>query len=155
MAKPRPDSTLLEVREWLSKGMDEGVCCPACEQTVKMYKRTIHATMARDLIRAYRAHHQAPFRPIDLLGSSSPDFVKLRYWGLLSEVDPEQVRDDGSPRTGRWSITAAGIAFIRQARTVQKYAHIYNGQKRTMSGDHVSIVECLGQNFSYNELMRA
>lgn len=154
MAIPTNESTLLETRQWLRERMEEGVCCPACEQNVKMYRRTIHATMARDLLRAYRAYHQAPFRPIDLLGASSPDFVKLRYWGLLTEVDPGTVRDDGSPRTGRWSITAAGIAFIRKAGTVQRYAHVYNGSKRMMSGGPVDIVHCLGSKFSYNDLIQ-
>jgi len=155
MAKPNSLNSLGEARTWLRDHLEEGERCPCCERTAKVYKRTIHTTMARNLIRAYRAHYQAPFRPIDLLGATSPDFVKLRYWDLLVEVDPETVRDDGSPRTGRWSITNSGIAFIRDAVKVPKYAHIYDGRRLKHSGDPVGIRDCLGQKFSYAALMNA
>jgi hypothetical protein len=153
MAHITNESTLGEVREHLSTNLSDGLRCPACEQNAKAYRRTIHATMAANLITAYREHYQRPFRPIDLLGATSPDFVKLRFWDLLSEVDPEMVRKDGSPRTGRWAITARGITFIRGIVEVKKYALVYNNRLLRLEGPPVTIRAALGSKFSYEELM--
>ncbi len=92
--------TLKDARAQLRGLADHGAFCPLCQQNVKVYKRTIHASMARGLIRFYRhVGSDWGFLPdvLDGIGENA-DFGKLRYWGLV-EHDEGQ-REDGSNRNG-------------------------------------------------------
>lgn len=132
----------------------EGHPCPLCRQLVKIYKRTIYATVARDLIALARhggweargwVHVQ------DKIGKSSPDLVKTRWWGLVERQ--EGTREDGSSRVGLWRMTENGLAFVRGSHKVLKYAKVYDNRVLGYDGPHVSIQDCLGRKFSYNDLM--
>lgn len=133
--------------------LSEGHQCPVCLQYAKAYRRKISATIARLFIESFREFGFNPFRPIDEFGKNSPDFVKLRHWGLLEEIDPEARRPDGSRRTGEWRVTPPGSAFIKDQFTMSKYAVIYNNEFLRFEGEPVSIIDCLGENFDYEELM--
>ena len=75
-------TTLAVAREWLRDRVEEGERCPCCTQFAKVYKRTIHATMAHDLIRIYRACGRDWFHLPDHVGHPG-DFAKLRYWNMI------------------------------------------------------------------------
>lgn len=146
--------TLEDARTEVREGRKEGVTCPCCGQFAKVYRRKIHSTMARNLIDAYfKFGTGQQFRPIDEFGKDSPDFIKLQYWGILLEVDPDAVRDDGSNRTGWWMLSSRAAGFVRGITTVTEYALIYNGEQIDTAGDPVSIRDCLGKRFDYDELM--
>lgn len=149
------DYLVSEAREILldRENLEEGSDCPCCGQYVKSYRRNISGTIASLLIAAYQKYGLKSFRPIDEFGKNSPDFVKLRYWDLLKEVDPEAYRDDGSNRTGKWRLTLGALQFVRGSSTRPKYAVIYNNKFLRFEGEPVTIRDCLGKKFDYEELM--
>lgn len=132
-------------------GSGEIASCPVCERTAKVYKRTIHSTMAASLIKLHNEYGQQWCRPIDVVGKDSPDLVKTRWWGLMEPQGGR--RDDGSDRVGIWRLTGNGVAFVNGLYTVKKYVHVYDNRPLRTSGIEVGIEECLGKKFNYKELM--
>jgi hypothetical protein len=150
----RDSVSLGEARNWLRERVDEGESCPLCSQFAKVYRRKIHSTMARDLIRLYREVGADEWVHVPtVLGSSGGDLAKTVYWGLIEELPG--VREDGSTRVGWWSITQLGKFYVLGRVLVPKYARIYNGRLLDLVGDRVGIQDALGDKFNYSELMMA
>lgn len=146
------DMPLGEARSVLRGLVDDGARCPCCTQLAKVYARKINSGQAAGLIRFYRNVGALRFAHLPTLGLSSlgGEFARLRFWGLVEE---EPVfRSDGG-RAGYWRVTVAGEAFVLGRLEVQKYARIYDGRCLGLTGPPVSIVDALGDRFSYTELM--
>lgn len=145
--------TLGDARSRLRSLVDDGARCPLCRQFAKVYRRPLHASMARALVAIYRAQGLEYGVPGDYL--DRPAFTNaalLRHWALL---EPEAgQRDDGSRRTGRWRVTALGAEFVRGEATVPKYARVYNGRCLGLEGEALTIAGALGEPFDYSALMR-
>lgn len=152
--------TLAEAQADLRKRLlaGEAVPCPCCTQLCKVYKRSIHAAMARSLILMHR--HTATrdadgyvYLPEVLRGvrARGGDEAKLTYWGLIEQA-PGQ-RPDGSKRNGWWRLTNLGRSYVHGHMSLPKYAHVYDGRVLQFSGRPVTIRECLGDKFDYSELM--
>jgi hypothetical protein len=147
------------VRKWISKQVfkkGKQVACPCCEQTVKSYRRKISGSTARALIIISKNiegefHLEDTLKNLNLLAECRSDFPKLRYWGLIAQLQGK--REDGSSRNGHYRITEAGKMFIRNKHSIQKYMHIYNNEPFKASGEHMYITDCLGEKFSYEELI--
>lgn len=153
-AKFRDDMTLAEARAILRTLVDDGHPCPCCTQLAKVYRRKIHSTMARELIRMAQMgglYERRFIHVVTLAKQHSPDLVKCRYWGLIERDDAK--REDGSDRTGWWRLTTAGLEFVSGDATVPKYARLYDGRCLGLTGDQVSIRDALGKRFKYDELM--
>lgn len=147
--------TLNDVRAFLREHMrGEGAVCPACEQVVKVYKRSLNSNMARQLITAYREFGTEWFHAPTRLPSrdGTGDLAKLRHWGLVEE-DLERRPDGG--RAGFWSVTVNGALFARNLMTVQKYVLLYNARLVGLDGPQIRVTDALGTRFDYNELMRS
>ena len=144
------EMTLEEAKAWLRARIDEGARCPCCEQFAKVYERPLYGTQARDLILFYRAHGR-DWGNAKMLGRSSADFCKLRFWGLVEPMEGE--REDGSKRVGIWRVTERGEKFIQRHVRVHRKVRLYDNRLLNRKGDQVGIDECLGKKFSYAELM--
>ena len=141
------------VREhWTDK---DGAECPCCGLLVKVYKRFINSIMARGLISIYHLgegyHHVS-----DIMSAISPsgssDFSKLRYYGFIEQ----KINDKTSKHTsGLWKIKEAGVDFVLNKTSYQKYFYVFNKKCLKFEGEYVSIVDGLGENFHYQELMNA
>lgn len=144
---------LEDAKDWLRMHLDEGARCPCCMQYAKVYRRKIHAAMARDLCRAYRtAGGGRLFHVRTVLGHDGGDFAKLAYWGLIEELDA--TRDDGSNRAGMWRITPLGVDYIRNRIRLPKYARVYDGRCLGLDDSEVAgIIDALGTRFDYSALM--
>jgi hypothetical protein len=132
--------------------------CPSCGQTVKLYRRTIHSTMARQLIAIYRkggtyrrAWVEVPELIKGMRGAGGGDYAKAAYWSLIEQRPG--VREDGSARTGWYRVTIQGEAFVRGLLKAQRFALVFNGQVHGFDGPLVNIRQCLGKKFDYNDLM--
>lgn len=122
-----------------------------CTQNMKVYKRIIHSTMAKDLIDFFRfAAGGWGYLP-DAGIHRGGDLLKCRYWGLLESEEGQ--RDDGSKRTGVWRLTPKGRAWVLGEASVPKHAHVYNGRCFHISGPETTIHDALGNKFDYRELM--
>lgn len=143
--------TLGEARAILRELVDDGHPCPCCSQFAKVYRRKIHAGIARGLIAAYRHAGREWFHgPTVIQAGDSGEVSRLRYWGLVEEATER--RDDGG-RAGWWRVTDRGEAWVRGRATVPKYARIYDGRCLGLTGDPVTIRDALGSRFDYDELM--
>src|SRR5262245_9685330 len=145
------DWTLGQARDWLREHVDDGAPCPLCGQYAKVYRRKLTAHTAVLLIAMYRkAGSNWVHWPS--LGLGHADEAKARYWGLI-EAKPDEIREDGSSRTGWWRLTALGVAFVCNRITIAKYARIYDGRCLGLRGEHVTIGDVLGTKFNYDHLM--
>jgi hypothetical protein len=148
---PDRGPSLAEAKQWLRERVRNGGAeCPCCAQFAKVYTRKIHATMAADLIRCYRAAGMEEFSMPRI--TPRGDTAKLRYWGLLLPIEGD--RDDGSWRNGRWRITVLGQRFIMGKARIRRECEIYDSKCLGLVGDFVSITDCLGDHFDYRELMQ-
>jgi hypothetical protein len=146
------DMTLGSAREALYDLVDEGHECPCCHQFAKVYKRQIYSTMARELIRCYKADPHDWFHLPTVVGYNGGDITKVRYWGLLEEEVARRV--DGG-RAGYWRFTSAGRGFVNNVVAVPRYAFLYDGELLFLKGDDTRIVDSLGKKFDYRELMNS
>lgn len=153
--------SLPQAREWVRSRLDEGVECPCCSQYAKIYERKIHFNMARALIIFYkraRVDGMDNFLSLNEVFADQGehvvrlrgDFPKLKHWGLIVEAG----NDDPEKKTsGCWKLTQNGVKFVENRTKVMSCARIFNDRLLGMSGSFVSIKDCLGQKFSYLDLM--
>lgn len=153
------DMTLGEARDALrALLMPEGVYtnkrhpCPCCKREVQIYKRNIHAGMARGLIAAYRHGAAADYvhAPELVDDYQNTDFARLRLWALVGALAGR--RDDGGP-PGFYRLTELGVSFVKGEMTVPKYVLVYAGRVLGRSEKQISIYDALGTKFNYDELM--
>jgi hypothetical protein len=132
----------------------DGTCCPVCRRYGKVYKRRINATMARALIRLYRATLAQPLKPwfhFAEFTDTRNDYEKLIFWKMI-EHKPNA--DDPTKKdSGYWRITQAGKDFVAQRRTMPEYAIVYDGEVLGFSEAPTTIMRALGEKFSYVDLM--
>lgn len=150
MSHPAPDWTLAEAKDWLRERVDHGAHCPCCTQHAKIYRRKLNSRMAWGLIRLYRATDGTEWGHLPTIAGDGCEVGKLRYWGLV--IEEAEARPDGG-RSGWWQLTGNGRAFVKGRLAVPKYARIYDGRCLGLRGEPVTIRDCLGERFNYDELM--
>jgi len=162
-----PNTTTIAVaQKMLQEKALKGAICPCCRQMVKMYEREITSTMAYTLIILHKhfsdfkdwTHLPSFLSQMSVLGSAvrGGDFAKLRYWGLLEEKPIEKLTDkrkDGSKRVGFYRMTEKGHQFAKGEVKIPKVALVYNGKHFGFAPGEVTIQECLGKEFNYDDLM--
>lgn len=157
-------TTLAEAIDWLDRFIEEGAECPCCEQLAKIYKRKLNSAMAFVLLLLTRRRGDEWIHVPSFINAqvSDPavaaairgDWAKLTHWGLIVALEGE--RPDGSKRNGYYKITRKGHRFAHNKIKVPKHIWFYNGAPTDHEDDEqVSIVEALGDKFSYSELMAA
>jgi hypothetical protein len=150
--------TLRDAKASLEANLDKGVTCPCCGQFAKRYRRPLHSTIARSLIRLMRLTLTEPALPMHHISTfqqsltAGRDFCLVAYWELAEDIPVD--RENGATRTsGFWRLTEKGRAFVRLEIVIPRYAYIFNAEGRGFDGDSVSIIDCLGKRFNYRELM--
>jgi len=143
-----------EAKAYLRDNYEKGCVCPCCNQHVQVYNRKLNSGMAITLIRIYKnvgnewVHVKEFLRTKKF--SNSHDWTLLRHWDLLEEKD-EKCPDQKC--SGIWRITRKGIDFVRGKIEVPKFFYMYNKKAHGFSDEFVNINDCLGDRFSYSELM--
>lgn len=152
----------------LAAARDGGCVCPCCGRFVKVYRRRLHAEMARFMIRLYRLDR---FGPGDYLGvagwhstrevlgdrggnKASTDATYLTHWGLIERSDGENAA--GAP-AGMLRLTPHGVAFVERRATASSHVALLNNEllpRPSRSPEReIGIEEALGRRFSYDDLM--
>ena len=138
-------------------GAGEQVKCPCCDQTCKVYRRKLNAGMAAYLIDIVKEFEHlrkwvwVPGLPIYQSGYQRGDYSYLRHWKLIeSKPNVGRAKQD----IGYWRPTEQGMAFANRRINAPKYIYLYNNRLMKYGGDHVGIVDALGDAFDYDELMQ-
>lgn len=149
--------SLSQTREEVMKRIADGeqVRCPVCDQNCKMYKRKLNAMQAVFLcwlVRRWVANGGGWIDvPKEYPRKIGGEYGKLAHW-KLAELKTND--DDPSKRTsGLWRPTQKGIDFASETITVPKYVFLYNNELHSVSEEHTTIRESLGEKFDYSELM--
>lgn len=170
------DMTVRYAKQYVRQHLKEGLVCPCCNQTAKIYKRSLTVTMARGLIyfrrylldnpkfendfvhvnivHAYGVDHYYRGGFIGFLQGG--DFAKLRYWDLVEsriKTIDEQEADDGNPRSGEYKLTIKGRDFVDGKLKVPSHFFIYNSEVLQFDGKMIDIHAALKKKFNYNEIM--
>lgn len=164
-APSKPEKTLKDAKQEMMKEIKDGTICPCCDRYIKLYRRKVHRTIALGLIELYLWERRNPGKTwitFKNLATESERFYKycgdgidlatLRYWGLLEESGEVPTRDIKS--SGLYRTTPKGIRFVRNIENIPKYAYVLRNEVQSFSPEQISIVECLGNKFSYSELMQ-
>jgi hypothetical protein len=133
--------------------------CPCCGRYSKVYHRTLHTTVAVQLIVMYRiitspGRHTSEYIDANEIQKRFKrvvgDLSKAKYWGLI--VAKDHTPDD-KRSSGFWRMTELGIEFVKGGVKIKKYAHIYDDKVLDATGALVSIEDCLQNKYSYADLM--
>lgn len=148
--------TLQEAKQYLRENWKEGVDCPCCTQFVKFYKRKINSGMTRNLISMYNTLPRGEFFHVQNMFTEKKEhngrnWTLFKYWSIVEEnLNDSKI---GAKTSGEWRITEKGILFVENKLQVPKFIKLYNNQSYGFEGEQVGIKECLGEKFSYDELM--
>jgi hypothetical protein len=150
-----------DAQEWLRQRLFSGETCPCCLALAKIYRRKLHASIARAAIFLWHCGNDGEGGWVDVAEQAAarrrPDITrsrehpKLAYWGLSEMYGGEG--DTGGRYDGKWRLTESGRLFVSRQLTVPSHAVIYNGRVLELDGSPVGIVAALGKKFSYEELM--
>jgi hypothetical protein len=137
--------TLGEARGHLNtrKMTGKATRCPCCDQTVKIYKRTITKAMLNNLMQFCIAYPNKVHVNKLRVGANAGDAAKLRHWGLIEQVS-----------TGNYVATHEGTEFVLGNHFVPTHVFLFNTVKIGESGVKMSIRDIV-DGFDYNKLMRA
>lgn len=152
------NQTLEQAKEQFNQEVKSkhGTTCPCCERFAKVYKRKLNSTMVRCLIKLSKlkeGYHHVSKIVEGISNTGTNDFSKLKYWGFIEDM----VNLDQSKKTsGFWKITDEGKFFVNspEVAVAYKYALVYNGECLKLEGS-TTIIEALGDNFNYKELMQS
>lgn len=161
--------TLAQARKRVQGNLREGIRCPCCEQYIKLYKRTLNASMAVALLLLYReyrmtgtaewVHFQSyiadlPIHPKLASSLHGGTAAKLRFWGFI-ELKPEAKAGSRSTNVrGFFRITEKGIAFAKGEIRVPKHMLVLSNKRVGSEGPSINIKLALQERFDYDELMR-
>jgi len=149
------NETLKELRDlWSATIQKDGGYCPCCDRWGKIYRRSMNATMARQLMWLVQAPdrgdewvHVPSTAPAWLLRTQQ--LATLQLWNLVQ----------GAPSTtklassGLWKPTDRGVAFAKNMLSVKKYVYVYNNAAVDFEGEEITVVDALGSKYNYQEIM--
>lgn len=155
--------TIQQAKDYLRENWEDGVSCPCCNQTVKLYKRKLNSSMALGLIMISQKHNgvntsnwfhlEDYFKDLPVHSTVRGDIPKLRHWGLIEAK--QGIKEDGNKHVGLYRITEKGIQFVNNLIDVPEKAKLYNNRFYGTDGKSISIRQALTNKFNYNELMGA
>jgi hypothetical protein len=156
--------TIKEAKQYLRENYRGEDCfCPCCTQRVKLYRRHVYDAMIVGLIALYKLSkgnqnwvHMPTVIREKKLKNTGGDFAKLKFWGLTEEKPNE--KDSRKKQSGYWRITQAGIDFVENRTKIKKYLFVfddklYNVPRKPEEMVEVDIIQALGEDFNYSELM--
>ena len=155
---PAPSDSLESVREYLNENFDAGTNCPACHQTVRLYKRSLTMAHVRALKQLaqwggyHKAIHVYEMDRKQQTHVTQTNFQLMAYWGLISQAGPRDL--DTGNTSGYWNVEKKGIDFIQGNAQIPKYVHIFNRTKYRQSEMMVNVKD-IQADFEFYKLIDA
>ncbi len=167
MNRPRQETlftTLSEARfnfkdsieEAIEQSSKDSIICPCCKHRHKIYKRSIDFNTALTLAYMFKAggriavHVSKVQRKYGNINTGGY-FAILRNWGLINESLSHEPK--GGRQSGYWKVTEEGELFLKGKLQVPKYCHILKNECIGLSGEPVSITDCIPEDFDYKTMM--
>jgi hypothetical protein len=154
-------SSIEQVKQAFRTDLEKGdqVKCPCCFRKSKIYKLAVHSGTARQLIRLYQLGGEHQFIHItrltaDIGINNGGNFSITKHWGLTKQMEKDPT-DKKRRVSGYWKLTPLGVDFVKGIALIPARAIVLNKVLIEYAGDSVSINECLGKEFSYQDLMAA
>lgn len=139
--------------------------CPTCGRHAQVYRRSIHANVAMQLIELYRLGGEHEFIHIKKISESigrrmgrayfhnGGEFSITKHWGLT--ISSEKAKEDHLRRmSGMWKLTEDGVLFVTNHALIRKFAHTFDNALLMRDGDFINIIDALGVKFDYHKLMQ-
>lgn len=140
--------------EWRKLAEDSGGNCPCCDRWGRVYRRPLNKTMARSLMWLCVSSKDDSWVDVPATAPrwlvQSNQLPSLRWWDLVVRRPTE---DEDKKHSGFWKPTELGRAFCRGEVSVRRCVYTYAGRFEKFGGAEVTITDCLGENFSYSEVM--
>lgn len=132
---------------------NKGALCPCCGKLVKVYRRRIHAEMARFLILLFKKYTKYPrFYSMRELyptaNKAASDGSYLVHWGLIERSETREAP------AGYYRPTDKGLRFVHGRELVLSHVHLFNNEVVGWSNCRIDIRQSLGEKFDYDELMK-
>lgn len=131
-----------------------GPCdCPTCGRYAQVYKRRIHAAVAKQLIKMYNLAFDDYIHARELILdglTGTSDLGKAKYFGLVIQ---KENHDDGLKSNGFWKLTTRGIDFVKNGLQIPEYVLVFDDKVIGISETTVNIEDCLSGKFNYRDLM--
>ena len=151
--------TIQKANDVMSTG--KPTSCPCCSQVAKVYKRHLHRSACLTLIDIYKRSGWYVgedgvigwYVHVTDLKIISQDFHIAKHWRLIEQA-PKDAENKTKKTSGYWRITQNGQEFVENKLKIQEWVHTYNKQVLGFTGELVSIKDCLGEGFDYQELMK-
>lgn len=156
------DDPIVNARNTFNKKLESNgeATCPCCQRRARVNRLKVHSTLAAMLVRLHRLSmlnngradawvHIEAFRP--LKHASGRDFCIVKHWNLAEPRPANEDEDKNS--SGYWRLTPMGQLFVQNDILIQKHAFVFDNRVLNFSGETTSIIESLGNKFSYQELM--
>lgn len=131
--------------------------CPHCGRYAQVYKRHIHATIARQMIMLFEqgGHSGKYIHAANLIPdgqSGAGDLSKAKYFGLIQAM-PEN--NEAKKSSGYWTLTDAGLQFVKGKLDIPEYALVFDDKVVGVSQDKIFISDALKSGgFHYNDLIQ-
>ena len=165
-----PSTTIKEAQDKIKTLVrGPGVHCPVCRQLVKIVEKDLSPEMAYVLILLYRHFKESDdwdwldiaqyLESMVAIGSevTGGEWRKLEYWGLILERPPVKrsvlSKEPPVKTVGFYRLTDRGKGFLLGQLKVPKSVLLYQGNILEFSGKTVSIQECLGKDYIYEDLL--
>lgn len=113
----------------------EQAICPCCNSEIVVRKESLSKGLVDTLVKFYlECRLYATFElhlqdETDLTKNQYNNFQKLQYFGLVAKTD----------KTGVWSLTPNGRAFIEIGKMLAKYAYVFRNRVVETSGPMVCL----------------
>lgn len=107
--------------------------CPCCASKLVRYRHSLNVALLTGLRALADAGGEQNLKELGLTRNQWDNFQKLRYWGLV-----EQVEVDGIHKRGVWRMTRRGYDWLAGDLKLPKTAITFRGKTVAMDGDRVS-----------------
>jgi hypothetical protein len=157
--RARPNTPLIDARQFVHEHRKRGVVCPCCDQIVKVYSWALLAKMAATLVWMTRVQRQGSKGWIHVNAPTTPAWIKedrsypkLVHWGLIESLQ----RAPGSSKrcSGYWRPTVTGRKFARGESRAARRVFVCNNRCVGRDPTTVTIRDALGTQFDYDKLLR-
>lgn len=152
--------TLSQARvAWQDTITGKGGYCPCCDRWGKVYRYKISESNAKALIWMSRATPTILNMWLDM-PRQAPKWVvatnsfSLMEWWKLIDRRPMEIDDQKQKKfSGHWRVTNLGREFVAGNLQLPKYVYIYNDRLQGVSTETITIKDCFGEDFNYEEMM--